>query len=457
MGSRAERWFTPPFLRKEAESPEKEIFDAALSIYRAWNWRTGGAVVDFDLTAGPGDFEKVLTSIWESSPIPLKRSEWSQVISRLEQLLGPLKEARQGHHKDSHHLDFAIARIEASTEFSRRQRGDKLIPFGYMEKTNGVNIEPTQESELEVRSVNLLEFAREAKIPTADEKSMLEWRQENRVDSDRKTAQQLFRMAAQDALVKIGQFLDDPVDLQYKILSVESPKYYYVWARTDYQTQDFVLEQNFHTESKIWTPGKTEELGIHEIEHLRRMNEWRKQIEAGKIHPFIGLTTVHGPEAAVEEGHAVTLPHLVPGLYESLSPEGKFEVDASILRCLVWGNAHIMLNSEEPPDKNKITEYVRQYMPWESEKEINRQIRWRTRDKLFQAYLYSYAVGTRIFLEIIDTLDEKQRRQLLKDLSEKAYTPAQLVDRVSELMGKNKKSKENLEHQKPALTTPSIP
>lgn len=431
------------FRREETPNTEQEIYDSALKAYRAWNVREGGGLIDFDLTAGPDEFEEVsrgFRQVATSEDRTFMRGVLGRILQRVDEALPFAKE-------NSHHnLEFLRARLEASLWFALRLSGETIDPLVYIEKTNAVRAEQTDNDIILPLRSRVVKMAEEQDIPIEDEEVYLVWRKENQLDPE--STKELVRQSVEKSLAAVKKFTGGDSHLDYEINGVFANKYYYGWSRTNYETLAFSLDLNLHS-TKIWTPGKAEELGVHEGgEHLRRMNDWRQMIRKGKMPAVIGQTVVHGPESVIEEGLALTLAHFVPEIYEGLSPEGKFQVDASILRYLVYGNASIMLNSPDRHSTKRIKEYICGLLPWEPESDINRQIKWRTQDATFQAYLPSYAFGARIFLEIIKTLNEHGRKQLLRDLSQKPYTPEQLANRVHELkIGKRKREEVLIDNQ----------
>ena len=436
------------FFRKEkGPSPEQELFERTLRAYRAWNVRERGGIIDFDLTAGPDDFEEVTRGFsHEATP-----EDRSFMVSFLGRLLERIDETLPGSKENQHHLEFIRARAEASLWFAMRLRGEEMDSLVYLEKTNGVRIEPAAEKTLLIPLRNkLFAMAKQNGIPIQKPETYLAWRKEKQQDPN--TTRELVAKAIDKSLASISEFIDEPCQFEYEVNAVDEEKYYYAWSRTNYQTQVFTLDLNFN-ETKIWTPGKAEELGVHEGgEHLRRMHDWRQQIRRGKMPAVIGQTVVHGREAVVEEGLALTIAHLVPKIYQDLSAEGQFQVDASILRHMVYGNVSIMLNrSPKRPPIKRATQYIHKFIPWEPQSEIDLQIEWRTKDPTYQAYLPAYAFGARMFLEIIENLNERGRKQLLKDLSLKPYTPEQLMYRVAEL----KNGKKNRNESQTSVTSPS--
>ena len=420
----------PPFLRRERELPEWPIYDRTLKAYRAWNVKERGAVIDFDLTAGP-DYHEEVARGFSQKVTPEDRLYMEDVLMDLVERLGSTQPSSR---ESKHILEFLKVRAEASVWFLRRLRGDvEGIP--YLEKTNGLMPEEIGDGFLAPKRENLSYLAKMLEIPIDSPQEYQSWRIAHQL-SPEKTEERLSE-AVQSSLRAIGKFIERPADLEYSVVPVRVKKYYYAWARTDWKTLKFVLELNF---DQIWTPGKPEELGSHEGgEHLRRMNDWRNQIRRGKMPAVVGQTIVHGPESVVEEGLALTLAHYVPDIYRGFSEEGKFQADASILRHMVYGNVSLRLNSPHRPKIKDIIDYVHTYIPWEPEREIRRQIRWRTQDPMLQAYLPSYAFGAKLFLDIIDILNTRGKKQLLKDLSEAPFTPVQLKRRVIEL-GRNKRN-----------------
>lgn len=423
--------FIPPFLRRERELPEWSIYDRTLKAYRAWNVKERGAIIDFDLTAGP-DYHEEVARGFRQEVTPEDRLYMEDV---LEGLIGELDSTQPSSRENEHILEFLKVRVQASLWFLRRLRGD-IEGIPYIGKTNGLMPEEIDDSFLVPKRENLLYLAKTHGIPIDSPQEYQSWSIAHQL-SPEKTEERLDE-AVQLSLGAIGRFIERPADLEYSKVPVREKKYYYAWARTDWKTLKFVLELNFDR-SKIWMPGKPEELGSHEGgEHLRRMNDWRNQIRRGKMPAVVGQTIVHGPESVVEEGLALTIAHFVPDIYQGFSPEGKFQVDASILRHMVYGNVSLRLNGPHRPKFKDILDYIHEYIPWEPEKEIRRQIRWRTQDPMLQAYLPSYAFGAKLFLDIIDLLSRRGKKQLLKELSEIPFTPVQLKRRVIDL-GRDKR------------------
>jgi len=425
-------FFVPSLLRRENTPPEREIYARILHAYRQWNVREGGRIIDFDLTAGPEYHEEVARG-FSQQMTPEDRLHMEKV---LDDLIGKMVSTQPSSPEHKHYLEFLIARGEASSWFLKRLRNE-VNGLPYIEKTNGGTHEETKDSYLGPKRDQLLELADSSEILVNSPDEYLRWGEKKRLSNEE--TKEHIRQAVRESLRKIERFTGQPVDLEYDIESVKENKYYYAWSRTNWETLEFVLQLNFY-KTKIWTPGKAEELANHEVvEHLRRMNDWRSRIKSGKMPDVVGQTIVHGPESVVEEGLALTITHFVPEIYEGLSKEGKFQVDASILRYLVYGNVSLQLNGPNRPKIKDVIDYVHKYIPWEPDSDIRSQIKWRTQDATNQAYLPSYAFGAKLFLDIIDILNDRGRKQLIRDLSERPYTPGQLKRSVLEI-GRDKRN-----------------
>ncbi len=430
------------FRRKETPPPEQLVFDNALDLYRAWNLKEVGAIIDFDLTAGPSSFERRFAKL--TNPKRLTKQDLLLIAAQLKELDDELKATTPKNHENQHLLDFARERVEASYYYVRRRRGDRIDPVEYLEKTTGEEIIPISDKELSDMGSSLRIMAATAGIPVSSPEAMNEWKLQNSLDEQ--TAKFLLQHAAGDFLNRIGR--TDEVNLQYTIQTIYSPEYFWAWAKTDPRNQEFVLLMNFNTGTKIWTPGKTDELALHEVgEHLRRMSKLRELIRDGKLHPFFGATVVHGPESTIEEGLALTIAHLVPGAFEALTDEGKFRVNESILRHMVYANVHINLHSPQKPTRDDIVNTIHEFIPWEPEDEIDRQIDWRTQNPELQAYLLTYGLGAKRFMRYAKDLNSRGKETLLSELSKTPFTPKQLDKKVEEIENDRKNVHHSPSHE----------
>src|SRR3990167_1850422 len=135
----------PSFLRKEKPGPETELYERILKAYRAWNVREKGSIIDFDLTAGPDDFEEVSKG-FSQVVTSEDRSHMVGVIGKLLEAIDDVLPISKD--PDRHNMEFLKARLDGSLWLNLRLLGEALDPMVYLEKTNGERIEQTKDEVL---------------------------------------------------------------------------------------------------------------------------------------------------------------------------------------------------------------------------------------------------------------------------------------------------------------------
>lgn len=423
------------YLNPERVLSEREICNEALEVYRHWHAVLGEHrdIIDFDLREKPERGEEILAEMFKRAPDRTQRSSHVALVGRLLEQVKKSKPASGG---NGHIWEFLESQVEASYWYAKKQAGYKIDAFEYIEMTQTFEPEFFPEGLLKKMSERLLTHAAEL-TGTSDSADMGKWRQDNSLSRDGAT--DLFREKAVQAARRIRHFTGLNFDSDFYVEPVDRNEYWWVWANTD-KSGRFLFRQNFSLErDKIWTPGKTEELGWHEGYHMARMARRKELIRRGKLHPFFGLTTVHGPEAAVDEGLAQTLVYFVPGAYESLSLEGKLRVEESALRSMVYGNIHLRVNDpRESLSSSQIERYIKRHIPWEPRKIIEEEVKDRRTDPLLQTYRYAYALGVRMMLSYAENLNDRGKREFLKNIFERPYTLPQVNSLFNRLITNRK-------------------
>lgn len=408
--------------------PEQQLYTAALGLTRDWDIFEKGKIIDFDLN-GPSRGERALTAMYRR---PTKRGR-GEIIEGFTELLGQAEKIKPPP-GESHNWQFFLTQLEASLCFAKRLRGDRLRPLEFIKNTQGVEPEEIPEEALEHQKQVVLELFGENGIGQPSEQALVEFKEQNLIDPD--TAQRLLKEFSNDAINAVGRILDKPLNFPFNVAPILRNAYFFVWADTDSETGGFVLQLNFwqNGRPKIWTIGKTEELGPHEGgEHLARMAIRRELIKEGRLHPYFGLTNVHGPEPLIDEGLAQTLVHFIPELYAKMSSEGKLQVELTILRNMVYSNVHLRVNGDSRPGDEEVIEYVRSYLPWEPIQDILQEIKDRTTDPLLQTYRLSYGMGAYRHLLYASVLNNEGKRQYLRSIYSGVYTGFQADELVMRL------------------------
>jgi hypothetical protein len=428
--------------KERPEPPEFEFYDQAKAIQRAWYVVQGGPrnVIDFDLTGG-NHSERILYDLLKNEPF---KYQMTIIIDRLEETLKSGKEIDPASVRDSHLHEVAIGQTSAMVWFAKRQRGDDLDKSEFIENTMQVPLVEASGEMIDDQLDTIHKLATEIGADLS-ESGFQQWRKEHEVDSD--TAERQLYVAGlnmhRDKLVFIGE---REKTLPVVIRPVKEPAYFYAWSDTNKQTGGFEVRQNFGNDSRLktWTQGKSEELGPHELcQHCGRMLKRKGQIEAGKLHPFFGQTTTHGPEQTVEEGLAMTIAFFVPGAYEKLSAEGKMQIQMTLLKHLELGNAQLRLIKDPGLDIPTAAKQVKEVLTWESIEEIITYLEERTNNPLLEAYMRGYTEGARRHIIYSKILSPRGSQQYLKEVDEKPYIAdqeARLVDGIAASDKKNMQS-----------------
>lgn len=189
------------------------------------------------------------------------------------------------------------------------------------------------------------------------------------------------------------------------------------------------FEINVHPNIR-WAKGSPEELATHEVGgHLLQTSSWRKNIGEGKLNPAFGLLSAPNPIQWQSEGLASTLPLILPEVYEAMTPIGKFTMESSHLSKLAWHNGHLMIN--EGHDVNEVKEFIRKYIPYETDARLERQITMRRDNPFVRTYMLNYSDGANYFVNASQELGPQKTVDLLKALYHQPMTPDQVKAHVA--------------------------
>lgn len=182
-----------------------------------------------------------------------------------------------------------------------------------------------------------------------------------------------------------------------------------------------------------WFKGVEEYLVVHEIGgHGIQNSKWKENIMSGRINEGYGITRQPDPEQW-SEGMMDNLPFLVPGLYNMMSLEGKFAVEFTRLKNLVYNNVHILLNRPNP-DIDVLCRYVQSFLPNEPESRILTVFKLLQDHPKFRANSHAYANGGIYFYNLANRLPDRKKVIFLKKLYEKPMTPGQIKVEAKQLL-----------------------
>lgn len=427
----------PPWQRERARILPEDlaIYSEAASVLKFWYLMQGSDrdVIDFDL-AGITLSKDSQMFIEANRKEPYKRQK-TIVIEELEDLHNRVQVIDQTRMsaEQRHNLEFATEQIGASLLYARKLRGDAIDNIDYIENTQGAEAEETLPDVLNYQQDVVGKQLEANGIKDFTSEGFRQWKLERALTEDK--AQQALRAESESGQKDRNRFLGYRYKPYFDIKPVNKNAYFWVWIDTDKQTGKFVMQQNFGTEDreKVWTYGKTEELGKHEGgQHQSRMARRAERIWRNELPQFFGVTTVHGPDQTVEEGTAQVLPLLVPGMYDKMSPEGKLQTQLTIYRSMVYGNAHLRINSGQFT-KEGFKTYIKDKLPWETDEEIEEQIKERTENPMKQSYLWSYMVGAEIMLIASMIYSPRGVKRLLRTSDDLPHTPTQLTRLMYEI------------------------
>ncbi len=180
-------------------------------------------------------------------------------------------------------------------------------------------------------------------------------------------------------------------------------------------------------------------LEIHEPMHLLQGWSWRKNIREGIISPGYGITNIPGPEQWQSEGIAMVMPFLFPDLYNTLTEFGKFAVELAYYNELVYNRAHLDINKSKA-DRTDIIEYVGELLPNEPMERIVDVLDRRAYSPRHRSYLLSYGDGERYFRTLVETLNEAERIDLVREFCKQPMTPVQVRAKVRQLVDSRPKT-----------------
>ena len=206
--------------------------------------------------------------------------------------------------------------------------------------------------------------------------------------------------------------------------------YWKSWLSGDLRTDGaLTLAINTHPR-QIWYLGSVENLVIHEYGgHVLHFWQWREAIRTGKLSPFLGLLTLHWPDQFVIEGIAESLVHLLPeALERSLSPHARFWRALQSYNLKAYNNVHVIANRIGPVAARS---YAMRWLPFASEREIERQIRDRTSGQALRAYLYVYGPAKEAVVGGLKRKGSSARLRAMATLYERPILPMLVRESVA--------------------------
>ncbi|GEM_PF-2585556 len=402
--------------RRQTPEREREIGSEIVRVYRAWHElererNTGVEVIDFDLAPDSLRFDK--------NPF----SQRADVIEALGRLSGEID-------TNTTAGEFLHAKTVASSAYLRALEGEKMPLSPYLEQTLAIAPSLIPEEEIEAQFRRADKIFRQFGQKRLDRNSWPAFLETARLTP--LDIQSTFTAAKEKLVPIIQKAIGQDFELVYELQFMNVDRPWINWISGD--ASGFIFRINSHPRNQErWFRGVTERLAVHEMGgHLVQVNSWRENIRAGVINPGYGVTAIPGPEQWSCEGMADVLAFLVPGLYENLSLHGQFSTEYTLLKDMVYNNAHIRVN-EPGEDADRIHSYVQLYLPSETDERTSFVLGLLQNDPRYRAYYYTYSSGGYHLRRYADILSEFGKIALLKDLYAKPMTPRQIQRRVEEM------------------------
>lgn len=340
-----------------------------------------------------------------------------------KEVLGELETLIKKYSVLPHKNQFILDKLKASLYYLKALMGVKFPFDSYVSNTMGLKPKMIEEKVLkEVLKLKINAYKKVGYEYTKDD--LKRFNKENELTkSEIESSFKSFR----DTLVpQVLDWLGLKIDLMYKIKFVDKDVYWMNWISTD-DNGEILLQYNLNKRHK-WVKGSTEFLVFHEIcAHAIQTLSWKQQIKIGKLHPFIGLTTVFSPEQFLLEGIAESLFYFYPS--NPFSDYGAISLYADHLYWLVMNNAHIMVNSGV--DQKEILEFIESYLPNSNKSGILKNLEERKNHPLFRTYQYIYGISLYYHMKIARRLSPKKRREYVTDIYHNAYTPSSILKRLT--------------------------
>ena len=319
---------------------------------------------------------------------------------------------------------FISAKLNASLYFLRALMNEQ-IPFDeYIQNTVGVSplYIPDEEiqKQLEVTKSLYKELGYEYTREDLDR-----FTHDNKLSKDE--IEKSFVDAKNTFVPKVLDWLGLDLELTYDTQFVDVHDYWMNWTSTD-DKGNLLLQFNLN-ERNTWKRGLPEHLALHEICcHAIQASSWKKEIEAGKLSPAAGLTTVFTPEMFLFEGIGDTLSWFYP---ENLfSTYGKLATNAIHLYWVTWNNAHSMINEGKPMEE--VLAYLDTYMPgYETRQTREENLVKAKENPLHRQYLYVYGISSYYHLKLAEKLTDEEKKDYVVSIYESPITPTELLQKYN--------------------------
>lgn len=265
-------------------------------------------------------------------------------------------------------------------------------------------------------------------IPPSEDLDDIKAAQQGYQDRNRVTSRPLvetfFRRFFQRYRAQLGYALgEDLSSVDFKIIWKERNAFWMMWERVEMDGDR--LWANWHPRHREnWDMGTIERYAIHEPAHFIAAYLMRREIEAGRLDPAVGVFPIPGAGCFKEEGVAQTLDELA-GLQITL--DGRLSVASYRLEKRALNNALYL--AENGVRIGEVVGMVRDYMPLKGDEEIMQLVEEGTTRPFERAYLPLYGLSDYDLREVVlrDKLGEVGIRSYLPQLLRTPMTRDKLM------------------------------
>jgi hypothetical protein len=389
---------------------------SAIAVYRGWHAleeslpaESRASVIDFDLVPDIANRERF--------------SSRDEVRARIEQLRGTVDQTDEVG-------EFIFAKLNASLTYLRCLAGEQLEFYEHVRGMLGKTPELVSGEQIAAQRHVVLSLLRDFGVQLAGEQpdpaSFSAF--DHSIRLDQAAALDESASAAERFIPAIQQLLGfGDIRIPFRTEADIADAYWVAWASGG--RDDLLLRLNFH-EANHWRSGDLEFVMLHEVcGHFLHATLVARRIQAGELDPFLGITTVHDPQAFMDEGSANALGHFfeedVP-----LSPYGVLSREQRLLRDYLNNNAHVLINMGSPHDELLASMLTN---PFTVEAYARRNLATWPRHPLLRSYQYAYGIGQKYHQRWATRMSREQRIRYLRYALSTYVTPDRLIARADEI------------------------
>lgn len=405
------------------ETEREKWAEQSLRLIYGLNLDLGGRLIDFDLVPDRLKPNGII-------PVPI-----DEAPDRLKELSNTLP--TNAGSEDVEFLRAKVVAIEAVVrEMKRRRHGGKSDFDRYYEDSLGIKPQGVPEEIFDAIKGELDDTLDKAgyKGKTWEEK-LMGFRRTQRIrkrsggTDGEMLALQIRTLGDRNIDILKAQGLKIP-PFNYRVEFAEKNEYWKGWV--DGSPNSLRLRLNTHERHKeTWTFGATDRYASHELGHLIQMAIFSQEIEEGRLHPVMGLTTTPDPFQFHSEGIGQTL-HLWGNFPWPL--EAQISWLDTAWHTLAWQHTYQLF--EKGVAAEKAAQIYREIYPLAKRKQIRDEMLRVQKNPYLRTYQDVYGPALLRFVKMFRGLDAAYRMDFLNKLMRQPMTPSQIKRFYTSLGGK---------------------